>query len=97
MLMTADVTLTQRFTRSPEVLSQAVGDEAVLLDLGSEKYFGLNPVGRRIWELLGDHPELVEVHRQLCAEFDAPPEQIECDLLALVGTLRAAGLLVEQA
>lgn len=93
--MTADVTLMQRFTRSHDVLSQAVGDEAVLLDLGSEQYFGLNPVGRRIWELLGEHTALVDVHRCLCDEFDAPPAQIEADLLALVGALHSAGLLVE--
>lgn len=94
--MTTDVNLSQRFSRSPDVLSQAVGDEAVLLDLASEQYFGLNPVGRRIWDLLGEYALLEDVHHQLCAEFDAPPEQIRTDLLALARTLADAGLLVEQ-
>lgn len=91
--MTMDVTLSHRFTRSADVLSQEVGDEAVLLDLSSEKYFGLNPVGRRIWELLQDHPALADVHRLLCAEFEADPSRIEADLITLVAHLHAAGLL----
>lgn len=93
--MTTDATLAQRFSRSPDVLAQTVGDEAVLLDLASEKYFGLNPVGSRIWELLGTHSALEDVHRQLCNEFNAPPEEIETDLLALTGALVDAGLLIK--
>lgn len=91
--MTMDVTLSHRFTRSSDVLSQEVGDEAVLLDLASEKYFGLNPVGRRIWELLEQHPVLGDVHRLLCEEFDADPARIKADLLMLIGQLHTAGLL----
>lgn len=91
--MTMDVTLSHRFIRSPDVLSQEVGDEAVLLDLASEKYFGLNPVGRRIWELLAEYPSLSDVHLRLCGEFEAEPSRIQADLLALATQLRAAGLL----
>lgn len=94
--MTPDVTLSQRFSRSPDVLAQAVGDETVLLDLASEKYFGLNPVGSRIWELLGQQATLNDVLRQLCTEFDAPAERIQSDLLALTQALLDAGLLIEQ-
>lgn len=93
--MTMDVTLAQRFSRSPDVLVQSVGDEAVLLDLASEKYFGLNPVGRRIWELLDAHTTLADVHRLLCNEFDAPPDRIQADLLTLAAALVDAGLLVK--
>lgn len=93
--MTMDVTLAQRFSRSPDVLAQSVGDETVLLDLASEKYFGLNPVGSRIWDLLGTHPALAEVHHQLCNEFDAPPDRIETDLLTLAAALLDAGLLAK--
>ena len=87
------VTLDQRASRSDEVLAQEVGGESVLLDLASEQYFGLDPVGTRIWELLADAPTLGQVHETLCAEFDAEPERIRDDLLALVRQLREAGLV----
>ena len=41
--------LNQTVTLSPEVISQEVSGETVLLDLESENYFGLDEVGTRIW------------------------------------------------
>ena len=38
---------------SPGVLFQEIGGEAVLLDLASERYFGLDDVGTRIRQLAG--------------------------------------------
>ena len=87
------VTLSSRANRSDEVLAQEVGNEVVLLDLASEQYFGLDPVGARIWELLADGPMLKDICYRLSQEFDAPPTQIQTDLLALVRQLSAAGLI----
>ena len=72
---------------------QEVGGESVLLDLASERYFGLDPIGTQIWQLLADEPTLAQVHARLCTEFDATPVQIETDLLALAQELAAAGLV----
>lgn len=90
---TLPVTLAHKVMRSDEVLMQEVGGEAVLLDLASEQYFGLEPVGTRIWALLGETPALGEVHNRLCEEFDADPARIEADLLVLVEQLSVAGLV----
>ena len=87
------ITLAHRASRSDQVLSQDLGGEAVLLDLASEQYFGLNQVGTRIWQLLETTPALLEVHGALCVEFEAAADQIECDLLALIGALRDTGLV----
>ena len=89
----ASVTLATRVQPSGEVLAQEVGGEAVLLDLASERYFGLDPVGTRIWALLAQAPVLEQVHATLCEEFQAEPARIETDLLALVQQLAAAGLV----
>lgn len=87
------VTLAHRVRRADPVLFQEVGDEAVLLDLSSESYFGLDPVGCRVWQLLEGAPTLASVHGALCAEYDAAPERIRTDLLALVTDLAEAGLV----
>ena len=89
----ASVTLATRVQPSGEVLAQEVGGEAVLLDLAGERYFGLDPVGTRIWALLAQAPVLEQVHATLCEEFQAEPARIETDLLALVQQLAAAGLV----
>lgn len=94
--MPSSVTLTDTVSVSSEVLVQEVGGEAVLLDLASEQYFGLDAVGTRIWELLAETPRLQDVATHLCTEFDATSATIEQDLLALVSQLADAGLVKVQ-
>jgi hypothetical protein len=76
-----------------DVLTQDVGGEVVLLDLATERYFGLDPVGTRIWTLLAQEQPLQQVLDTLVDEYDAPPERLHDDLLALVAQLRDAGLV----
>jgi hypothetical protein len=92
--MSADTSSLERTVHhSPDVLFQEVGEETVLLDLASESYFGLNEVGARIWQLIGDGATLQSIFDALVAEFDAEPERIRADLLALVDELAKAGLI----
>ncbi len=93
MSQTPVLTLTHHAKRSQHVLSQDVGGEAVLLDLTSEQYYGLNAVGTRIWQLLESHSLLADVHRALCVEFNVDAATIERDILSLITDLRDAGLV----
>lgn len=86
------VTLTHRLVRSEEVLFQNLNGEAVLLDLASETYFGLNDVGTRIWELLESSPTLGEISKQLHSEYDVESARAESDVLDLATRLIEAGL-----
>lgn len=87
------ITLATRATPSTEVLVQETGDEAVLLDLAGEQYFGLDPVGLRIWRLLETGTDLRGVCDCLLAEYDVGATQVEGDVMALVGQLHDAGLI----
>ena len=89
----APVTLDNNVTLSDQVMMQEVGGEAVLLDLFSEQYFGLDPVGTRIWALLAESAQLRAVHVRLCEEFDADADLIAADLIALTQALAGAGLV----
>jgi len=78
---------------SDDVLLQEVGGEAVLLDLASECYFGLEAVGTRIWELLQQNSSLQQTYDCLRAEYDVEPDRLRTDLLALVEQMLEAGLV----
>ena len=81
--------------RIPEhVMTRQVGDESVMLDLEKRAYFGLDPVGSRAWQMLGEGKPPAELPVALAAEFDAPLERIEQDVARLVEDLIAQGLLV---
>jgi len=86
--------LTDRVRIPQEVLARQVGGETVMLDLAKGAYFGLDPVGARMWQLLAEDKTLAEVRDAIVEEYDVSREDAERDLLALVADLRAQGLLV---
>jgi hypothetical protein len=85
--------LSHRVIILSDVLSQEVAGETVLLDLTSEKYFGLDPVGTRIWQLLKEDRPLSEVIAVLLAEYDIGADQLQSDLFSLLEKLREKGLI----
>ncbi len=76
-----------------QVVTRQVGDEAVLLNLESGTYFGLDPVGSRFLELLQTEGELAAVIPQMLEEFEVSEAQLETDLLQLADEMLASGLL----
>ena len=88
-----NITLSQQAKPSDDVLFQEVGGEAVLLNLASESYFGLDPVGTRIWLLLNEDASLQLAFDTMLGEYEVEPAQLENDLLDLVAKLAEAGLL----
>lgn len=74
-------------------LGAAVEDERVLLDRDADRYYGLNPVGARIWELVQQPARLDELREAITAEFDVDAETCERDLRAFLADLADAGLV----
>lgn len=83
---------TIRIKASPEVLSRTLGEEAVLLDLRSGTYFGLSPVGARIWQLALEGLDIGQIVKTLVSEFEADLVTIEADVEKLTEELVKAGL-----
>lgn len=75
------------------VVYREVGGEAVLLDLGSQRYFSLDEVGTRMWELLAEHGSTDEARRRLAAEYEVDEATLARDLDELIGRLAAEGLV----
>jgi hypothetical protein len=85
--------LNQTITPSPEVISQEVSGETVLLDLQSENYFGLDEVGTRIWQLIKETNDLQAIFETLLAEYDVSEERLRQDLDTLLGEISGLGLI----
>jgi Coenzyme PQQ synthesis protein D (PqqD) len=67
--------------------------EAVLLDLQSERYYGLNELGTRIWQLITDNGDLSFVYEQLLDEYEVEPQVLAQDMDRLLAQLAEFGLL----
>jgi len=78
-----------------QVMARQVGDETVILDLASGTYFGLDPVGARVWQLLSEGRTLAEICETMLEEYEVEREQLETDVLRLTGELLERGLVVQ--
>jgi hypothetical protein len=85
--------LADRLSIPPEVMTRTVGEETVILDLATGTYFGLDPVGARIWELVGEGKTLGEVCEQMLEEYEVSREELEGDVLRLAEELAGRGLV----
>lgn len=86
--------LGRRVRFGPDVLIQQVGGESVLLDLRSEQYFGLDPVGTRMMTLINEAGSVAAALDRLAEEYDVDRSTLEADALALLADCTAQGLLV---
>ena len=78
---------------TPDVLHQELGGETVLLNLSNENYFGLDEVGTRVWQLLGETHSANAVVTRLIEEYDVSAEQLRTDVARLITELVTAGLV----
>lgn len=67
--------------------------EMVLLDLASGVYFGLDPVGTRVWGLIAEQRSPAEIVTALTAEYEVDARTCEADLFELLDVLAAHELI----
>ncbi len=65
-----------------------VGEDAFLLNTKTNKYYGLEKVGARLWQLLTEGKLLKDAHQILLSEYDVQANQLEQDLLELLENLK---------
>jgi hypothetical protein len=76
-----------------EVLAQKLDGETVLLDLASERFFGLDEVSTRVWQLLQSGLSKAEIVETLLDEYEVERGLLDSDIGELLGRLSEAGLI----
>jgi len=79
--------------RVDDVMSAEVDNELVMMRLESNGYFGLDTIGRRIWELMVEPRTVGQICDQLQEEYEVSAEVCERDLLHYLRELDGHGLL----
>lgn len=85
--------LTTRVVAAPSQASCDLDGDAVILNLSSGTYHGLNEVGTRVWHLLEEPRTVGWIRDRLVEEYDVDPDVCLRDLCALLEALRAAELV----
>ncbi len=86
-------TLDRKAVAPPDVLFQETLGEAVLLNVQSGQYFGLDTVGTRMWEVFTSATSLRAACDVLAGEYEVERQRLETDVCQLVDKLTHLGLL----
>jgi hypothetical protein len=85
--------MTDRALIPADVMAREVGEEVVLLNLATGTYFGLDSVGARAWQLIGEKKSLLEIREVLLSEYEVRAADLETDLTDLLDALVHEGLI----
>ena len=92
-MMALGIAIDTAYVAVANLASCELGGEAVVLNLDTGIYYGLDSVGTQVWRLLQQPRSLTELRDVITDEFDVAPDQCEADLNAFLGSLSSHGLL----
>lgn len=87
------ISFSDRVTVPDDVLISHLQDESVILNLDSERYYGLDDVGTRFLSILTTSDTIETAYQRLRNEYDVDDHALRQDLLGLVENLIEQGLI----
>ncbi|MGN7824374.1 PqqD family protein [Chitinophaga sp. 22536] len=78
---------------SENTVVREIGNCVVILNLNTERFYELNEVGKRFWELLTGNNDYDTTFNTLQAEYEVSPERLQTDLCRLIDDLHKAELI----
>ena len=91
--MDAPLSLYTIVVAAPEQVSCPLGEESAILNLKNSVYYGMNPVGSAVWNLLKQPKTVAEIRDAILGEYEVEAERCEHDLITLLEQLRSEGLI----
>jgi hypothetical protein len=82
-----------RYSISPDAAFAAVEDGAVVLHMGTKRYYSLNETGTFVWRRLEDGLEDTTIATQMVGEYDVGADEAKVAVAALVGELVKESLI----
>ncbi len=81
------------YSKGEGVVYRELEGETIILNSKTGFYFGLDPVGTRIWQIIHDGASADEVKQRLVAEYDVDNDQASSDVDKFITELCEAELL----
>ncbi len=87
------ISFTDRLKVPDDVLISGLQSESVILNLDSERYFGLDEVGTRMMSVLTTADSIQAAYETLLEEYDVEGEVLRQDLTSIIEQLVEQGLV----
>jgi hypothetical protein len=88
-----NISLDSMVSQIEDIVASDIDDEKVMMSVEKGQYFGLEPVGSRIWEMIEQPVRVSELIDALLGKYDVDRETCEKDVLAFLEELHEAGIL----
>jgi hypothetical protein len=76
-----------------DIVATKLDNEATILNIKTGKYYALNEIGTRIWELIPEYGDTEEILKALMNDYNAEASILRRDLFNLIDTLVLADLV----
>lgn len=87
------ITLESTVSQIEDIVASDIDDEKVMMSIEKGEYYGLEPVGSRVWELIEAPVTVSSVIDALLLQYDVDRDVCEHDVLAFLGELHQAGIV----
>lgn len=88
------IELTNKVSQRPDLVAADMGDETVMMDILSGKYFKLSEVGGSIWKKIEKPIEVSELIKSLLEEYDVSEEDCKAQTLEFLVELKDKGIIL---
>ncbi|MEM9486950.1 MAG: PqqD family peptide modification chaperone [Cyanobacteria bacterium P01_F01_bin.116] len=88
-----DISTTAVISTVPEQIASELGGEAVILNLATGIYYGLNEVGARVWELIQQPCTFDSIFHALLEEYEVDSDLCKQDLTKILVEMKEACLV----
>jgi Coenzyme PQQ synthesis protein D (PqqD) len=85
----------RKYIRNNSTISGKLNDELVMMDIQKGKYFSLNPIATRIWDLLEKPLSLNELCALLMEEYEVEADQCLAEVAEHLEEMVKLGLVIE--
>ena len=87
------ISTTTQVKAGTDQVSCELNQETAILDMKTGVYYGLDPVGARVWELIQQPQTAASIIESLLDEYEVPSEECTRDVLALLTDMREHELI----
>ena len=84
------------YVNEEHIAGELLDGEIVILNKNDSVYYGLNEVGGRIWQLIGEPQKVADLIDLLVEEYDVDQAKCTSEVLALLNDMADKGLIAQK-
>jgi hypothetical protein len=86
----------EKYRKVENIIDGELDNHQVIMHINNGKYFGLNPIGKRIWELIEEPKSIEEITAMLLSEYNILPDQCKVEVQEFMNKGVECEIIVKQ-